>query len=187
MRRRKPFGPFRLARAERGLFSAPPPKLRQAHQLMAVGDYAAAAELFEQLAREGEASDFKRAPMMYLQAGRAYMWMGAEQTGLKLLKKGLSMLADDGRMLHFQRASRRIVAELQLRGLDGSASEIIQFLTMHASASAEIPTEPLAGVKRKKLPTHCPSCGGPLKPDDLEWLDDATAACDFCGSPVRGE
>jgi hypothetical protein len=35
------------------------------------------------------------------------------------------------------------------------------------------------------LPTHCPSCGAALRPDEIEWLDESTAECAYCGSPVR--
>ena len=33
--------------------------------------------------------------------------------------------------------------------------------------------------------SHCPSCGASLRPDEVEWLDDVTAECAYCGSPVR--
>ena len=44
-----------------------------------------------------------------------------------------------------------------------------------------------APAKKAVLPAHCPSCGAAVRPDEVEWLDDITAECDYCGSPVRGE
>jgi hypothetical protein len=26
-----------------------------------------------------------------------------------------------------------------------------------------------------------------FRPDEIEWLDEVTAECDYCGSPLRGE
>jgi len=46
---------------------------------------------------------------------------------------------------------------------------------------------PVQEKSRPALPTHCPACGAALKPNDVEWLDDVTAECEYCGSPVRGE
>ncbi|HEX9117672.1 MAG TPA: hypothetical protein VGA61_16500, partial [Anaerolineae bacterium] len=40
---------------------------------------------------------------------------------------------------------------------------------------------------RRVLPTHCPGCGAPLRPDEVDWLDEMTATCEYCGSPVHGE
>jgi hypothetical protein len=37
------------------------------------------------------------------------------------------------------------------------------------------------------LPTQCPGCGAPVRPDEVDWLDDVTAECEYCGSPVRVE
>jgi hypothetical protein len=44
-----------------------------------------------------------------------------------------------------------------------------------------------APLKRPLLPTHCPACGAAVRPDEVEWLDDVTAECAYCGSPVREE
>ncbi len=41
--------------------------------------------------------------------------------------------------------------------------------------------------KHPVLPTHCPGCGAPIHPDDVDWIDNVTAECEYCGSPVRGE
>jgi hypothetical protein len=37
------------------------------------------------------------------------------------------------------------------------------------------------------LPIHCPGCDGPIRSDEVEWADDATAECPYCGSAVRAE
>jgi hypothetical protein len=37
------------------------------------------------------------------------------------------------------------------------------------------------------LPTNCPSCGGPVLLKEVEWLDDITAECAYCGNGIRTE
>ncbi|HEX9017849.1 MAG TPA: hypothetical protein VF806_01610 [Anaerolineaceae bacterium] len=35
------------------------------------------------------------------------------------------------------------------------------------------------------LPLMRPSCGGPLDPREVEWVDETAAECGYCGSLVR--
>jgi hypothetical protein len=83
-----------------------------------------------------------------------------------------------------QVVGQRMVDELTARGLTAEAAEIAGLLG--ASLPKDLPAEP-APTKRPILPTHCPSCGGAVKSDEVEWIDEVTAECDYCGSPVRGK
>jgi hypothetical protein len=80
---------------------------------------------------------------------------------------------------------QRIVNELQAHGLSTEAEEIVSLL------NGNLPTKALnetpVPAKRPTAPTHCPSCGAAMKPDEVEWLDEITAECSYCGSPVRDE
>jgi hypothetical protein len=80
----------------------------------------------------------------------------------------------------------RVVGELNQRGLSKEAQQVSAYIKsllpdFDANRATSSPS------KRPPLPTHCPGCGAPVRPDEVEWLDDATAECAFCGSPVRGE
>ena len=99
------------------------------------------------------------------------------------LKRGLELLAERGRFPRLHQAGTRVIAELSQRGLKEEASEIETWL------KNTLPTVPVldSSQRRPVLPTHCPSCGAGLRPDEVEWLDDATAECAYCGSPVRAE
>jgi hypothetical protein len=35
------------------------------------------------------------------------------------------------------------------------------------------------------LPTKCPSCGAAIRPNEVKWLDDVTAECRYCGTPIK--
>jgi hypothetical protein len=161
-----------------------PPILQEANFAFDKGEYGRAGELFEQIAKTAAARGGPRAPLFYLQAGRARIL--AEQTalGMPSLKRGLELLAEHGRFLRLHRAAGRVIAELNERGLKKEASEIETWLktaspSMPAFESSEAP------AKRPVLPTHCPSCGATLRPDEVEWLDNVTAECAYCGSPIR--
>jgi predicted Zn-ribbon and HTH transcriptional regulator len=99
------------------------------------------------------------------------------------LKRAFELLARQRRPLRLHRIARRVITELSERGLEREAAEVESWLN-HASPSAPSMDAP---TKRPVLPTHCPSCGAGVRPDEVEWLDDATAECAYCGSPLRGE
>jgi hypothetical protein len=163
--------------------------LRRAHELMAVGNYTAAAEAFETLARAGEARQHPKTGQMYLQAGRARILAGQKPIGIAHLKQGLAVMQQMGLAGQLFNAGNRVVADLNAHGMTAEAQEISQWL--HKNQPAAAAGTPQAAVpapaKKPILPTHCPGCGGPVKSDDVDWLDEATAECNWCGSPLRGE
>ena len=100
------------------------------------------------------------------------------------LKRGLELLAQHKQFPQLQRAGWRVITELNEQGLKNEAAEIELWLKSIILTTPAFETEE-ASVKRLSLPTHCPSCGAGLRPDEVEWLDDVTAECAYCGSPVR--
>ena len=40
---------------------------------------------------------------------------------------------------------------------------------------------------RRRLPPKCPQCGAPVRSDEVDWIDDASAGCAYCGSVVQAE
>jgi hypothetical protein len=153
---------------------------------MASGNYVAAAEAFEQLARAGEARNHPKTAMMYMQAGRARILAGQKPAGFALIKKGLGLLKD--KPVRLFRMGNRVVTELSEHGMTAEAKEITDWLkTVLPAAPAGTRMGATAPAKKPTLPTHCPGCGGPVRADDVEWLDDVTAECIWCGSPLRAE
>jgi tetratricopeptide (TPR) repeat protein len=163
-----------------------PQELVLANQMMEAGDYAGAAEQFEVIARIDEARGGQYAPQLYLQAGRARLLSGHNEAGLAHLKHGLSLFANRADWLRLHRAGRRIIAELNQRGLTDEAHEISEFINSNLPGNFSAPRE-TRPARKPILPTHCPSCGAALRPDEVDWLDDLTAECAYCGSPVREE
>jgi hypothetical protein len=158
--------------------------LQNANQMMMDGDYAGAAYVFNQLAQGAENLFPQRAPILHMEAGRAAILGGDVKAGVASLRLGLTLLASQGRHHRMRMLGQRAVEELNVRGLNAEAAEIASLLG--ASLPQELPAEP-APIKRPILPTHCPACGGVVNPNELEWIDDLTAECDYCGTPLRGK
>jgi hypothetical protein len=163
-----------------------PPILQEANFNFDKGEYGRAGELFEQIAQTADARGGPRAPIFYLQAGRARLFAGQTKLGIPSLKRGLELFAQRGQLHKLHRFSQRLISELRSRGLTAEATEIEAWLKNMAPSMPAMGAQP-APAKRPTLPTHCPSCGAAVKPDEVEWLDDVTAECLYCGSPVRNE
>jgi hypothetical protein len=159
-----------------------PPILQEANLAFDKGEYGRAAELFEKIASGADARGGPRAPFLHLQAGRARILAGQTKLGMPSLQRGLELLAQRRQFQRLQDAGQRVVMELSERGLKTEAAGIESWL------KANLPFVPtIESPKRPSLPTHCPQCGAALRPGEVEWLDDLTAECAYCGSPVRAE
>ncbi|MBK6646722.1 MAG: hypothetical protein IPG44_13430 [Anaerolineales bacterium] len=162
-----------------------PPALQHAHRLMDEGNYAEAAPAFHDLAKKAEERFPERAPFLYIEAGRAAMLDNDGKKAVAHFRSGLTLLATQQRHHRVRRAGERIVQGLRDHGFDVEAEEIASVLQGNLPAPVDVLPEPPR--KRAILPTHCPSCGAGVRPDEVDWLDEATAECDYCGSPVRAE
>jgi hypothetical protein len=161
-----------------------PPVLQEANFAFDKGEYGRAGELFENIAQAADARSGPRAPIFHLQAGRARILAGQTKLGMPSLKRGLQLLSQRGPGLKYRRAAKRVIHELESRGLKDEAAEIKAWLSDIAPLMPEIETEP-PPAKRPILPTHCPSCGAAVRPDEVDWLDEISAECAYCGSPIR--
>ena len=158
--------------------------LQEANFAFDKGEYGGAGELFERIAQTAAARGGPRAPLFYLQAGRARILAGQISLGMPSLKRGLELLAQRKQFSRLHQAGMRVISELSDRGLINEASEIDTWLK---TISQSLPAVEAAHAleRRPRLPTHCPACGAAMRPDEVEWLDEVTAECAYCGSPVR--
>ena len=161
-----------------------PPILQEANFAFDKGEYGLAGELFEKIAATAAARGGSRAPLFYLQAGRARLFAGQDALGLPSIKRGLDLLSQQGLFLRLRRVRRRLIHELRERGLQKEAAQIEAWMTSPEATGSETDRQETP-VERPVLPTHCPSCGAAVRPDEVEWLDDVTAECAYCGSPIR--
>jgi hypothetical protein len=158
-----------------------PPILQEAIFAFDKGEYGRAGELFEKMAETTAARGGPRAPLFYLQAGRARILAGQTSLGMPSLNRGLELLEQRGQLHRLDQAGRRVILELQEQGLQREASDIEAWLQNALPPTPSVMPE----AKRPVLSTGCPSCGAAVRPDEVEWLDDVTAECGYCGSPIR--
>ena len=159
--------------------------LQRAHRLMEEGKYAQAAEIFERLARGAKQRGMlKQAPSLFLQAGKANVLDGDVDQGADFIRQGLKMLARARRWPALQRVGNRVVKELTAEGHTDLVQEFEDWLSETLPDDFEEMRDPRDG-RRAKLPLKCPSCGGPIRSDEVEWVDRTTAVCPYCGSGLR--
>ncbi len=197
MRRRRPFQRRRLLGSllRRGLQAEPLQALARANRLMEVGQHANAAAIFERLAQEALNHGFERqAPFLLLQAGRARLLAGQTQEGASRLREGLDWLARQGRWLALHRAGSRVVEDLHRMYQGPLAQEISTWLAAKQQgddllASQVLPDNDLdrQTVPRPRLPVKCPSCGAPVRPGEVEWFDEISAECAYCGGVMQAD
>lgn len=161
-----------------------PPVLQEANFAFDKGEYGRAGELFERIAETAAARGGPRAPIFYLQAGRARVFAGQSALGMPSLKRGLELLSQQRSFLRLHRVRRRLINELHERGLLKEAAEIEAWMKSPEVSMSE-PEWQETQLKRPVLPTHCPSCGAAVRLDEVEWLDNVTAECAYCGSSIR--
>lgn len=161
-----------------------PPILREANHAFDKGEYGRAAELFEKIASGADARGGPRAPLFHLQAGRARVLAGQVSLGLPSIKRALTLLAQRQQYHRLLNARTRVLHELKEKGISREAADLDAWLRSILPPDSELITQHPPSKKRI-LPTHCPQCGAAVRPDEVEWLDEITAECGYCGSPVR--
>lgn len=178
---RRRFSPFRPPI----VVSAHQRLLQRAHHMMETGRHADAAVIFENLAREAhDRGKLQHVPQLYLQAFRANLLARNIEAGQKLLYEGLGLLAKNQNWPRLQRTGARVIDELNQFGFPEMATEVEVWLQKTLPISTE-PGEERKPIERGILPLKCPSCGGAIRPDDIEMLDEITGECAYCGSAIR--
>jgi hypothetical protein len=167
-------------------------QLIEANRLFAAGEYVRAALLFEQLALSARRP--RNAAHLFVQAGRAHLLAGKVGQAMLFFRRGLNLLAERRRWRSAHHLGQSVIQELRERGHTQQADELTAWLNGQPAPELDegepdvpIARQPVAPVRPPRLPTKCPSCGGAVDPRDVEWVDDSTVECDYCGSLIRAE
>jgi hypothetical protein len=161
--------------------------LAQAHRFFAAGQYAQSASLLENLAKAARATGIPRAPRLFFQAARANWHANQVAHGMDLMHTAVDMFVAAGAIGIASRITTLAMNELNTLDHKQEADQLQQYVSKipgwgeaAAAASSESKAKPV-------LPTHCQQCGAVVRPDEVDWIDEITAACGYCGSPMRGE
>jgi hypothetical protein len=150
-------------------------QMNQAETLISSGQPAQAAQLYARLANEAELTHHpRRAGSFYTRA--AHAWLDGQNIAQARVcaTKAVSYYNQLGMLLRAQRFQERF--DLHLNSLQTENAPV--------STSSQPPVQ---ARQAKTLPTACPQCGAPLRADEVEWADESTAECDFCGAMIRAE
>ena len=159
------------------------PLLLRANQLFSNGNYLEAAGLYEKMAIGAFERKMPRAPILFLQAGKALFVADRVNHGMQLVQRGLGLLADQkrwGEMYQFGGRSVDVLSEL---GYTDQANALQDWLKSRLPEDKEP-----AAAKEAPLrifATVCPDCGARLHPHEMQLIDETTTACSFCGSLIR--
>lgn len=156
--------------------------LRQATRFVEAGEYARAYPILKRLADVAARRGMpRRAGYLYLQAARARLEMGEPRDALVLAQHAIQHLAGVGRV---ERASRLLLGTIQALEDKGYREQAV---TLRAQVSALLGGSGLAPsvLRQSTLPTRCPSCNAPVRPDQVSWIDGRSVECVFCGGVVR--
>lgn len=164
-------------------------RLKQAHRMMAAGRYLQAANIFEELAQGAVRFKIPRAPFLFMQAGKGFLYGGKESKGFALLRRGLKMLADAKRWGDLYRVGNRTIEELKEKGYEKEQERLKAWLEEVLPENSDRVADIRSRMQKKHpiLPTNCPKCGGTVDSKAVVWMDDVTAECLYCGSAIRAE
>lgn len=183
---------FRRPRPPRppiGLFGFLNPMLQgilgEANRAFETGDYHDAAERYTRLAERAVMRGKSRAGNWMIKAGQANVLAGAKETGMKQIFSGLEMLRKEARLKDFRRYTWRTIDLFNDHGLKAEASKISEWIK-GISPEMTIPMNDPAesggqSNSRQRLPSKCPSCGAPVHPETVDWVENGQAACAYCG------
>lgn len=175
-------------RAGRRVAAALLAQLDHAHRLLAEGHPAEAAPLFAELAQAAQSHTMpQRAAHLHLQAAQCYFQARDSATGLSQARAGLQTFSNAGMLEKARHAYARLLAGLRANNQTVEA-EILQkefgaqlgLVTTQAPIEAESEAQP-----RGRLPAKCSSCNGPIRSDEVDWIDEHSAECPYCGSTLQ--
>ena len=189
-RPRRELPPRRFPPGERRPVKAHPMLVR-ANRLFQNGKYEESAALYLNFAKGAVDRNLPRAPILFLQAGKAYLIAEKTDDGMRAIWRGLKILADKNReqdLLQFGKRSVNILNEL---GLSEQANEVDEWLQKtlpnYNGDSGEIIDFSKKREEIVMFPTICPACGGRVHPDEVRKIDSKTLECSFCGSLIQTE
>jgi hypothetical protein len=158
-------------------------ELRQAHALFDSGEYSQAGLIFERLGGLAATRGGPRAPRFYVQAGRAWLHAGQVERGMSLLLEGQRIALASGTSQLLAPLLVHLQTEFLAIGLMEPAHQIAAWLTNQGSIPSTLGQTP---QRKPLLPLKCPSCGAAVLSAEIVWLDENTAECAYCASPLRG-
>ncbi len=168
--------------------------LARAHRAMERGDTSEAARIFHRLGDEAASRGMDaRASWLMLQAARAEALGGNGAGASDEAERALKLFAQGPPLPpRVAAAGERLVQTLRQGGYEAEAERIegmLEETLRRAGTTRQEMAQRFAADRARhgRLPAKCPSCGGPLVPDEVEYRGPDTAVCPYCGSVIKTE
>ncbi len=186
----RPRRPFRPRPPRRPPHRPPPlpPAVLEAERLMRDGQFASAAARFEGLAQKArERARPGAAAHLYLRAARCYVEVDDVERADACAERAIHLFIEARQPARVRQVLPRVLAALERHGRHADAERLRREVEEAFQGMEALPGRTPPAAQRGQLPAKCPSCGGPLKPDEVAWSDPHTAECPYCGSVVKAE
>ena len=158
--------------------------LIKARRYLRNGRFAQAGMILSGLAREAEHLERRKvAAEFHSRAAHCFVDGGAEQTGLSEAQAALRVFTNLGMEERRERFLNNISRKFKIHSMPAAVGSLRIEFGRAESRQAEMP-EPLPNLR---LPVMCPQCGGPMRSDEVEWIDQHSAECNYCGGVVQGK
>jgi len=165
--------------------------LQRAHQLLNSSQPQEAAQLFHMLADGLDQKGMPvRAVMVRLQAAYAEALAGLVEQAVHSTNNALSHPVSANIPNRVANATQRVIDVFRQKGQTKEAGDLekkVEELVNKAGflQGQRFQLKATESQHHGELPAKCPSCGGPLLPDEVEWHDAGTASCNYCGSAIK--
>jgi hypothetical protein len=157
----------------------------KANRLLTAGQPGEAAVIFARIAQEMEDSQHPRlAVNLHARAAHAYADSKNETSALIQARVALSLFIQYKMVNRTQQFYTNITNKLTQRGM----SKEVEILNREfGKVVGELPTQFSQGRMElhRTLPPACTQCGAPLRSDEVEWIDDQTVECGYCGALIK--
>ena len=160
----------------------------EANQLLQSGQYVQAGDAFSGLASQAKENGHpRRAANLNTQAAHAYIDGKNENLALTQSRSALTLFQQLGMVDRAAQFWRNIQNHLQRAGMSSALASLRQeFGSKIDLTPLQKPVAP-SPAKQGHLPAQCPGCGAPVRTDEVEWVDEQSAECPFCGSILISE
>ena len=177
---------FRRYRRPGSAKQIPPSELAliKARRFLRNGKFAQAGIILSGLAREAEHLERRKvAAELHSRAAHCFVDGGAEQTGLSEAQAALRVFTNLGMEVRRERFLNNIIRKLEAHQMTAAVGA----LRVEFGRAERVLAETVEPIINLRLPPTCPLCGGPMRSDEVEWVDQYSAECNYCGGVVQGK
>ncbi len=159
--------------------------LRQVNQLITSGHSIEAAGIFAQLAQQmANTNHPRRAANFHAQAAHLYADGNDAAQSLAHAQAALKLFIQYQMSNRTLRFYTNITQKMHNRGMTANAAQLEkEFKPIVGSLPA--PTQSPSIQAHGRLPSSCPQCGAPVRSDEVDWIDNTSAECLFCGGVIQ--